>query len=286
MSNMKYMRRFNSAAGFTLVEMLVVAPLLILILGAIVISIVTLTGESLTEGGRSQLIIDVHDALDRIESDARASGSYLSTNNFTVSSPQGADDAAQKFVSVSGSGDDTLILNSFFTTTNPASADRGLIYLPNTPFACNDASIAQNQVMTMNVVYFVKDSALWRRVVATSNYASKPCPGVTAWQQPNCAATTMSTNPSLCKAQDEKLLTGVTPGNFTVTYYVSPSDTVAAADTENPDPDLRQIAIDKASTIQVTLKGTQTIAGRDISQQGLIRITRSGSVVKYATPNP
>ncbi len=286
MSSMKSLRRFNKPNGFTLIEMMVIAPMIILIIGTIVVSIVTLTGQSLAEGGRSQLISDVHDALDRIESDTRTSGAFLSTNNFTVSSPQGADEGSQKFVSVSDTNNDTLILNSFFTTTNPASPTRSLVYLPNTPFACGDASIAQNQVMTMNIVYFVKNSSLWRRVVATSNYASKPCPGVSAWQQPNCAAATMASNTSLCKAQDELVLAGVEPSDFTVTYFLSPSDTTAASDTEDQDDDIRQIAIDKTSTIQVSLKGSQTIAGRDISQQGLIRISRTGSIVKYATPNP
>jgi type II secretory pathway pseudopilin PulG len=286
MFTMKSLLRHNKTKGFTLVEMMIIAPMLIIMIGTIVVSIVTLTGESLAEGSRSQLINDVQDALDRIEGDVRSSGSFLSTNNFTLTAPQGFDNGTQKFVSISDVGNDAIVLNAFFTTTNPASPDRSLIYLPNTPFACGDASIAQNQVMTMNIVYFVKDSTLWRRTVATSTYASKPCAGATIWQQPSCAESTMATNVSLCKAQDEKILEGVEPQNFTVVYYLSASDTVAALGTEDADPDLRQTAIDKTSTVQISLKGTKTTAGRDLEQTGTIRVTRAGSIVKYATPQP
>jgi len=285
MFSMKSLRQHNKNRGFTLVEMLIVAPMVIIIIGIIIVSIVTLTGESLAEGGRAQLLNDVQDSLDRIEADVKFSGSYLSTNNFTPTAPQGADNAAQKFVSVA-SGNDTLILNSFFTTTNPAISTRTLVYLPDTPFACNDASIVQNQVMTNNIVYFVKDSSLWRRTVATNTYASKACPSTTIWQQPSCPEALMSTNTSLCIAQDELLLSGVQPSDFVVEYFLSASDATPASGTENSDPDARQIAIDKASTIQITLKGNRVYAGRDITQQGTIRVTRTGSIVKYATPQP
>jgi competence protein ComGC len=285
MLNMKSLQRYNSSRGFTLVEMMIIAPMLILIIGSIVVSIITLTGESIAEGGRSQLINDVHDALDRVESDARTSGSYLATNNFYLRAPQGANDTTQKFLSVSGTGDDTLILNAFFTTMNPANPNRSLIYVPNTPFACNDASLAQNQVMTMNIVYFVKDSTLWRRLIATEDYASTPCPGISVWQQPSCSSSTMATNTTLCKAKDEQLLTGVSPEDFKVTYYLSPSDTTPAAGTEDPDLESRQTAIDKSSTVQISLKATKTVAGREIIQQGTIRTTRTGSIVKYSLPS-
>lgn len=286
MSSMKFSLPHHKRGGFTLVEMMIVAPMLILIIGTIIVSIVTLTGESLAEGGRAQLINDVQDSLDRIENDVQSSGAYLSTNNFDLTSPQGINDATQKFVSISATGNDSIILNSFFTSANPSLSSRSLVYLPNTPFACGDASLGQNQAMTMNIVYFVKNSALWRRTVATSTYASKTCPGVTTWQQPNCAEALMSTNPSLCKAQDELLLTGVEPGDFKVDYYLSASDTIPEASAEVSDPDTRQTAIDKTSTLQITLKGSKSIAGRDITQQGTIRVTRTGSIVKYATPQP
>lgn len=283
MSIMKFIAQHNNKQhGFTLVEMMVIAPLLILMIGAVVVSIVGLTGDSLAEGGKAQLINDVQGALDRIEADTRASGAYLSTNNFVPTYPQGVDGLSQKFVSVSG-GQDSLILNTFVTTTNPMNSTRSLVYIPNTPYACGDPSIAQNQVMTMNVVYFVQNSTLWRRTLAPSTYASKPCAGVTIWQQPSCAEDKMSMN-LLCKSQDEKVLEDVSPDDFAVLYFAAPADIAGSPSSEDADPTVRQLALDQSPTVQISLTGKRTVAGRDLSQQGTVRVTRTGTLVKYATP--
>ena len=286
MFTMKSLLLHNKTNGFTLIEMMVVAPMVILIIGTIIVSIVTLTGESLIEGGRAQLLRDVQDSLERIEEDVETSGAFLAANNFTPTAPQGLNDSSQKFVSEAPTGPDSIVLNTFATTARPSEPTRSLVYLPNTPFACNDANIAQNQVLTLNIVYFVKDSALWRRTVATDTYASKPCPGVTVWQQPNCAPASMSVNPGFCVAEDEKLLEGVAPTDFTVDYFRNASDTTPAAGTEDSNVVNRQAALDSTPTIQVSLRGNKTIAGRNINQFGTIRVTRDGSLVKYATPQP
>lgn len=59
--------------GFTLVEIVVVMPLIILLIGAVVVSIVHTTNLALRSQARSQLQIDVLAALDMIERDVRAS---------------------------------------------------------------------------------------------------------------------------------------------------------------------------------------------------------------------
>lgn len=274
----------TSQKGFTLVEIAVVAPVLIIILGVIIVSIVTLTGQSFVESGRAQLINEVQDSLDRIESDINLSGAYLATNNITPVSPQGSGNNASKFVSISTSNTDTLILNSFVTTANPATSARSLVYLPDMPFACGSANIVQNQVMTMNTVYFISNGSLWRRVVATTNFGTKVCSGVVPWQQPSCAEASMASNTALCKVKDELIMAGVGPTDFTVNYYLSPSDSTATTDAKLQDIDSRQNAIDKAPTVQITIKGNKSVGGQTISQQASIRVTRTGSIVKYATP--
>jgi type II secretory pathway pseudopilin PulG len=278
------MHRHNKSKGFTLVEIAVVAPVLILMIGVIIVSIVTLTGQSVIESSKGQLINDVQDALDRIDADVQASGAYMSTNNITPVTPQGLNDDSQKFVSVSSTGVSTIILNSFVTTNNPYTASRNLVYLPNAPFACNDSNLVQNQVMTMNTVYFVKDSTLWRRLIAPNNYASKICSGNTIWQQPTCAETKISVNTTMCKVQDEKILSGIDPLDFSVGYYLSANDTTVTPGADDADSDARQVAIDKSSTMQITIRGKRQIAGQDITQQASIRVSRKGSIVKYATP--
>ena len=273
----------NRAAGFTLIEMLVVAPIVILLIGTIIYAIVQLTGDALSERASAELINDVHSSLDRIESDTKVSGAFLATNNMPLTSPQGSDDSTANFTSVTA-GDDALILNTFVTDANPNDPNRSLVYLANMPNSCASANLEQNQVMTMNTVYFTKANSsgvneLWRRTLAVNGYASRDCSGVTPWQRPSCTPGLTGT---MCQAQDELLLSGVS--EFSIEYFNAASDASPSAAAQNTTITTRQTAMDLTDTIQVTLKAEATSAGRDIAQQGTIRVTRVGALITYATP--
>lgn len=199
----------------------------------------------------------------------------------TLTSPQGYNNATQDFTNNAGTGEQ-LILNMFVTDKNPANSDRNLVYLANMPNACASANFGQNQVMTMNVVYFVKDNTLWRRTLAVDNYASKACAGATMWQRPSCAPGQVST---MCSTQDEKLIYATQGITLTVNYYASPSSTSPVAAAKSGSDSTRQSAMDTAKTVGVTIQANNTTAGRAYTQQGLIRVSRVGSLVKYATPS-
>ncbi len=283
MYSMKSWHLKNKSAGFTLIEMLVVAPIVILLIGTIIYAIVQLTGDALSERASAELINDVHSSLDRIESDTKVSGAFLATNNMPLTSPQGSDDSTANFTSVTA-GDDALILNTFVTDANPNDPNRSLVYLANMPNSCASANLEQNQVMTMNTVYFTKVNAsdvneLWRRTLAVSGYTSRDCSGVTPWQRPSC---TPGLSGTMCQAQDELLLSGVR--EFSIDYFNAASDTSPSANAQNSNTTTRQTAMDLTDTIQVTLKAESTSAGRDIAQQGTIRVTRVGALITYATP--
>ena len=282
---MKSMHHKNSKAGFTLVEMMIIAPIVILVIGTIVYSIVQLTGDAIAARSSAILIGTVQTALDRIEADTELSGAFLAKNNMTLSTPQGYNNGVQNFTSVSDNGS-MLILNTFVTDSNPATPSRGLVYLANQPYSCTDDKLAQNQVMTMNTVYFTKvDPAtqlneLWRRTLAVYNYGTKDCAGVTPWQRPSCSPGTTG---SLCTTQDDKLVSGVT--DFSVQYYNLASDTTEAVNSQSPVDATRQTALDSVTAVKITLKASVTSAGREIVQQGVVRVSRAGTLVKYATPS-
>ena len=283
MYSMKSWHLKNKSAGFTLIEMLVVAPIVILLIGTIIYAIVQLTGDALSERASAELINDVHSSLDRIESDTKVSGAFLATNNMPLTSPQGSDDSTANFTSVTA-GDDALILNTFVTDANPNDPNRSLVYLANMPNSCASANLEQNQVMTMNTVYFTKVNAsdvneLWRRTLAVSGYTSRDCSGVTPWQRPSC---TPGLSGTMCQAQDELLLSGVRESS--IDSFNAASDTSPSANAQNSNTTTRQTAMDLTDTIQVTLKAESTSAGRDIAQQGTIRVTRVGALITYATP--
>lgn len=264
-------------SGFTLVEMLVVAPIIILVIGATVFAIVQLTGLALAERSTAAMVNDIHSTLDKIEDDIRSSAAFLGRNSVTIASPQGLDNGTGVFDSVSASDGDRLILNTYVTTANPQLATRNLVYLPNQPNSCGSSSVNQNTIATMNVVYFIKDSTLWRRTLANSNYLSQACSGFTPWQQPSCALGITGT---MCVTQDERLVSGVQPDGFVVQYYTAASDTTENVYTQSTDLTTRQNALDTTPTARITLRSNQVLNGQDVIKQGTLTVTRAGSVVR------
>jgi len=269
--------------GFTLVEMLIIAPIVILVIGIFVSAIITMTGDVLAVRGKNALAFNIQDALNRIDQDVKVSGGYLATNNVTLTLPQGLkNDNITNFYNVQGPNADAtngtmLILNSYATTANPLSSARNFVYTTS-PNACNSALVSQNQKVATNIVYFVKNNALWRRVIAPSNYATAGCS--VPWQQPTCAPGYVAV---FCKTQDIKLVDGVSASGFVINYYTSAAATTPIANAVNntlSDAD-RQTALQTASSINVTISATKTLAGRDVSQSGTIR---SSSPIVTANP--
>lgn len=281
------MQRSNTG-GFTIVEVLVIAPIVLLMIGTFIGTIIYLTGEVLAARANNTLMYEVQDALEVIERDVRLSGAFLGQNNRMASgsqmvvSPQGANNATQAFTSINGSTD-TLILNVLATTANPQDPTRQPVYLSNMPHACGSTQVQQNQIMTMNVVYFVRDNALWRRVLAPSNYTTRGCPGQVAWQVPSCAPNYTAT---FCRTQDMRLVNGITPEDFKVNYYSTAQSTAENTNAKHATLATRQEALNNTTTVQITIRGSMTVAGRDISRQGTIRATRIGTLINYATPVP
>ncbi len=289
--NQKNIRK--SPNGFTLVEMLVVAPIVILMIGIFISAIVSMTGDVLATRASSTLAYNIQDALNRIQSDVVLSGSFLATNDIDITSPQGYDDSIAAFNNVSSNATigSMLILKTYTTTMNPQNSARDIVYMSGQPNACNSTLVNQNQPLTMDTIYFIKNNTLWRRVVSATNYATAGCiNGVVdaPWQKPSCAPTISGT---MCPTQDERLVDGITPGSgFCISYYTTPGSSTDGTTACN-DPkanniandntktsSVRQAALQTTSTVSVTIKATNLIAGRDVSQSGTIRATSPNNV--------
>jgi type II secretory pathway pseudopilin PulG len=262
--------------GFTLVEMLIVIPIIVLVVGVFVTAIVKMTGDVLSTRASNATAYNIQDALDRIEQDVNTSGGYLATNNITLASPQGYNnDNATNFHNADPTNGTMLILNTYTTTSNPLSSTRSLVYASGQPNACGSTSINQNQPVMMNVIYFVKNGTLWRRTVAPSFYAQVGCIGSSIgapWQQPSCAPAFVTSSYPFCKTQDVELVDNIPSGGFSVNYYSSPSSTNSDATASTGTVDnTRQTALQLDSTVGVTITATNTIAGRSTSQTGTVR---------------
>lgn len=267
----KLRKQSRKNQGFTLVEMLVVAPLVLLVIAGLVAAMVTMVGDSLAASGRTTMSYNMQDTLDRIEQDSRVAINFMSTFNY-FSSPQGRDGGTQAF---SFSANKDLILTQQATTTSPYDTTRDLVYYANQPNSCTPASNAiGNRVLVSRTIYFLKNGSLWRRTVVnpwnqngtadTNTVCSAP------WQRDTCpeGSTVGSGSSNNCNGVDEELLKNVT--DFTPTFYTS-------AGTATSDPA-------SATTVNVSITVTKPISGEDVAQTSTLRSSRLNDVP--TTPLP
>lgn len=269
----------NKKNGFTIVEILVVAPIIILVIGAFITVIVNLTGQVLASRESNNIAYSIQDALNRIEQDVKVSNSFLAKNNITpLTSPQGYNNDTTDFTNISSSLPNALILEEYAIANNPKSTSRSLIYL-NTPNACDSAQLTQNQPMKINIIYFVRNNTLWRRTIMPSNYKTAGCDANTPaispaipWQQPSCEP---SKTDSICESKDVKLVDGISnTAGFNMKYYDNPdSATENTVVTTDLNETTRSTAFQSIKSVKITISSTKNIAGKEVSQSGILRAT-------------
>ena len=118
----------NKNHGFTIVEIAIIAPIVILVIGAFVATIISMTGETLATSASDSLSYSVHDALDRIRQDVESSGALLATNNISIESPQGYNDDSTNFHNADITNGTMLIINSYATDKNPLDTTTKKLY--------------------------------------------------------------------------------------------------------------------------------------------------------------
>ena len=272
--------------GFTLVEMLVVAPVVILAIGAFLTVVISMTGEVITSRASNTLTYNIQDALSRIEEDTKLSAGFLATNSVSlvderedpaVPTGQGYNNDTTNFTNVDDGNGPSLILNMVATSDNPLSTSSEYIFLKDQPNAC--ASAQNNVPLTYNIVYFIRDNSLWRRVVMPAEYTDTTdyaC--AAAWQQPSCNPDWLAeqSQPTFCQTNDIRLVDGVDPSDFTIQYFSGTNSTteLTAASDSSENDQTRAAALLAATTLNVSIEANQTAAGRDISQIASVRSSR------------
>lgn len=258
----------NKYLGFTVVELLVVAPIIILLIGVFISAIIAMTGDVLSSRGESETLFDAQYAVDMIERDVKTSAAFLATNNILLTSPQGKNNDTTKFSNADTTIGSTLILNSYITTSNPISENRNFINYKS-PNACDSTNVSENDKLTYNIVYFTKLNpdngkyTLWRRVIMPVNYATIGCSQ--PWQQPSCSP---ESSDAFCKAKDIRILDGIEEGGFVIKHYLdaNPTEISVIATSSSASDSERQSALIKSSKIGVTISSSRKISGKEISQ--------------------
>jgi type II secretory pathway pseudopilin PulG len=268
--------------GFTLVEMVIIAPIMLIMITVFIGLLVTITGEVLIARTSNSMAYDTQAGLNMIEEDIRLSGSFLAENNITISTPQGPTDTTGKFANIKNAtpAGTALILNAIATSGGANQSTREPVWLKDSPNSCTSADKTQNQVMTYNIVYYIKsDNTLWRRVVIPAGYATKGC--TTPRQVPTC---TLGRTEAICKSEDTLVLSNVS--GFSINYFTSAGETSAlpSASSATATAAVRQMELASATTVKIDLATTKPVAGQDITYSSTLRATRIGSLIDYATP--
>ena len=274
----------SRTGGFTLVEVLVIAPVVLLIIAAFVGMVIRLSGDALSARAANTLAYTIQDALDTIERDVRYSGAFLAQTNVAIIAPQGRAGDTTPFTNITPDASAALILNAYATTDSPVSETRQLIPLPDLPVSCTDPAVGTNQPLTYNIVYFIRDNTLWRRTIMPSNYTSKGCNSLQPWQRPSCAPGASLVAPSFCRIVDVRLVEGVM--SLELAYSAAPGGPAVDAATTGVTPGDRQTALDTTSSVRVTITATSSVAGRDVSRVGSLSATRLGDHNAAVTPVP
>ena len=292
----------NIERGFTMVEILIVAPIVILVIGAFVAVIVSMTGEVLAARASNNLSYSIQDALDRIEQHVKSSGGFLETNNFAFNptSVQGFDNGIEKFKNVNSdtTRGTSLILNTYMTNENLKSTSRQIVFVADSPNACTSSLVSHNTPLISNVVYFIKRDgkngdgpySLWRRLVVSPKYYEGCDPNniITVDYEPalmpSCSPyidLSNGTNGEWCKTHDTKLVEGILDNGLVINYYTSSNSTtpVAAASDASQSDAVRKAALQTTNTVSVTINALNSVAGRDISQSGTIRVVSPNNYI-------
>jgi type II secretory pathway pseudopilin PulG len=262
--HMRYSSRNSNrteSRGFTLIEMLIIAPVVLIVIGTFVTLMISMVGTVLITRDRNVLTYNVQDALDRIEQDTRISTQFLTTTG-TLTSPQGSGDTTAAFSDTS-----SLILSSLTTDKNPSNSNRQLVYYALQPNACGTKE-TYNRIFLNKIIYYIKNGSLWRRdVLPTYNMNATPDSNTVCeapWQRNTCTLGYTAVPP--CETNDEEIMPDVS--SFSIKYYSDPGSST----------DLGATGAGSASTIEVTINGAKTTAGKPLSSSGTIRATKLNSI--------
>lgn len=282
---MKVSPRHKQQLGFTFVEIAIIAPIVILVIGAFIGAIVSMTGAVLRSGAQSQMVYSIQDALNRIDQDVKMSSGYLAQNSITLTSPQGYNNDTTSFYNASASQGQELILNVPATVGNPQSTSAAVAYIANSPNACGPLQ-DQNTPLMINIIYFVQNGTLYRRVIMPSNYATVGVcnaagTGTTKpWQQPSCTSTG-----GFCAVTDDALVNNVSGFNLQYFNSSNPGTPDSVASNSANTTAVRASALQADTTVVSSITTSQSVAGQTLTQSSSLQATRLDTYMQPLATN-
>lgn len=236
----------NNEKGFTLIEVLVIAPVLMLVVMITMSFLFSQFGQLTQQGALLNLKTEAQTATFSMQDDLTYASSFLNTMNPNLEdnyAPNGgwtANSSPQK----------TLIVSSVALTKNRRHADRSPVYI-NTLGCSPDDVKEQNEELQNNIIYFVNGTNLYKRTI-TAPASMSTCG--TSYQTQTCPEANSGSN---CKA--DRLITDKLE-SIQYTYYDENNNVVT-------DP---QLAV--KVTVLINLKDRAN--AEDISATSKITIKR------------
>ncbi len=297
----KYCMLRKNKSGFTVVEMIIIMPIALILVAGVVTAMIHLNNETLVANEKAKKLADINRALGIIEKDIALSNKILSrvalydhegneieaTKNYGSYKPFLANSVKYGNISTYDNADKPthpysenqprLILNRISTITNPDSDEYLKRIAHYKEGAYSGENCIYNQPVFYNVVYFIKNQSLYRRVILpakddgkeqdTDIYCSytkntnliKEIP----WQLPTCNKSDFVNNtyPNYCKAKDELLVDQV---EMSITYENNDGSVDNDVINNDTDPNARNEELEKAQTVVLVLTSKIVLADGDV----------------------
>lgn len=264
-------KHIDRSAGFTLIEIGIIVPLLITSLLVVFSALFVLLKSSSIESASLNSVYDAQDALSTIERDATLTSQFLPTTETGIADaykPTTNGSSWQYYGDSLASSTRVLILRSYATVENPQSNTRRPAYINN--LGCGASTLYYNSVMSYNTIYFVKNKNLYRRIAL--NPSTSTCE--TPYQKQTCPSTEDlgGARDASCKADDELIATNVS--DFSVTYYATPTSTNSLdvyANTANGT------LVATAATVKVSITLSRTAYGTPVTYTASTTISKQNT---------
>ncbi|HCH34895.1 TPA: hypothetical protein DEW05_05220 [Candidatus Saccharibacteria bacterium] len=253
----QFMQHTSKNKGFTLPELMVVIAIGSLVIASILGLIVNLARVGSSSIDAARQVKDTQSAMRLIQADLRLTQKFLMQPSIADSPPGGG---SWNFRGT-GSTNRALLLQTAATTANSVDANRTLVY-KQTGGCPIGTTPAYN-----NVIYFVRSSTLYRRIVVEPPVANLYCPGQTNAQIRTC--TTPGT-PANCQLQDVVVATDIT--GFNILYYTNPGDNTPSATIY--DSGTAQAVLDTHTTAKILLTSSKDIDGQSNEFTAQARLSR------------
>lgn len=256
--------RKTRTKGFTLVEVIIVTPALLVVIAGMLAILIVMLQHNNTARATLNVSYKNQQALDLIDNDIRYSSRFLiATDPSPITDPYGSDNLGQAWSYKDYDAQHrVLIVRSYSSTENLLSDSRKSVYINQ--LGCSGAAMYANPVIQYNIVYFIRNNTLYKRILVDTTTAT--CN--TQYQQQSCPIDVSYPRNAICKADDEVLLENAQ--SMDVQFYVSPSDSTPIDAFNSTATDI----LDDTQSVLITLTSSVHVAGEPVTSTLLLRANK------------